>query len=263
MSILEMAEHFNVPLYPVQKFVLKLLYRIPLDAKKEQIVVRSPLEAKPTLLLTEVDYLAYLKDQGRCHLPETPSYIFTLAGGRRGGKSHLCRVVAAFESLANTYQGDNNIWTFHTDKDQSQLSLQHYTNIFRKAPSLKVVSSGGLVTTTKASSKGQVFFRGHSGNKRFGGIDARVLIFDDAAYLDNFKTLFEDTAASLITHNDRLAFVASSPSKGGFFRELCLSGDPMVQIPSWEMNPAISEDYLRDFRKRFPENFKKDFQAQV
>lgn len=93
-------------LFPVQKFILKMFYNIPLDDTERYIrVPKSWRHAQASTdagmyEFTEVEYLEYLYNQGRCNIKEQDSDRRTLILpiGRRSGKSTLSAMIAAYET---------------------------------------------------------------------------------------------------------------------------------------------------------------------
>jgi intein/homing endonuclease len=97
LNIIEFIDQFNlIPngLYPVQKFILKIYYNIQLDTilpekPSDRIRVSSTFRKKDVVDLTEVQYLRYLYDNGRCNIKEQDKkerHELILAIGRRSGK---------------------------------------------------------------------------------------------------------------------------------------------------------------------------------
>lgn len=92
MSIIDFVERFRLlpnGLFPVQKFILKLYYNEPLEAVEKTIKVTDKFGIAVRFELTEVEYLKYLFDNGRCNLKvqdakERKELILVV--GRRSGK---------------------------------------------------------------------------------------------------------------------------------------------------------------------------------
>lgn len=103
LSIIEFIERFKLlpyGLFPSQKFILKLYYGLPLDDITKVIKVKEPFSDKLLYEFTEVEYLRYLYDQGRCNIREQDSklrYELVLVLGRRSGKSTLAALISAYE----------------------------------------------------------------------------------------------------------------------------------------------------------------------
>ena len=91
----------NLKLYPVQTFILKMFYNIPLEAEKKTIEIKDMFNERVEQTMTEVEYLEYLHGQGRCNIgkqdfKERRTLILPI--GRRSGKSFLSSVIAAYET---------------------------------------------------------------------------------------------------------------------------------------------------------------------
>jgi hypothetical protein len=103
LSITDFIERFKLlpnGLFPVQKFILKLYYNIPLDDTEKVIKITDRFNTKVLHEFTEVQYLVYLYDQGRCNIRVQDSrtrHELILVLGRRSGKSTLSAIIAAYE----------------------------------------------------------------------------------------------------------------------------------------------------------------------
>jgi hypothetical protein len=103
LDIISFIERFKLlpyGLYPVQKFIVKLYYNIPLDNSEKIIKVTDRFGGKVLHEFTEVEYLAYLYDHGRCNVREQDGverHELVLVLGRRSGKSSLSAIFAAYE----------------------------------------------------------------------------------------------------------------------------------------------------------------------
>ena len=78
----------GMKLYPAQKFLVKLYYYLPLDDVNKTIEIRDMFATKVLYTFTEVEYLKYLYDEGRCNIGEQDHERreLVLAIGRRAGK---------------------------------------------------------------------------------------------------------------------------------------------------------------------------------
>jgi hypothetical protein len=91
----------RLKLYPVQRVILKLFYNIPLDDKEKCVEVRDMFNTKTLYRFTEVEYLEYLHEEGRCNIGEqdfSERRTLVLPIGRRSGKSFLSAVIASYET---------------------------------------------------------------------------------------------------------------------------------------------------------------------
>lgn len=108
LNILEFIERFKLlpnGLYPVQRFILKLYYNIPLDTELpanpgDRILVSKGFRRAKATEVTEVEYLRHLYDNGRCNIPVQdfkPRRELILVLGRRSGKSMMSSIISAYE----------------------------------------------------------------------------------------------------------------------------------------------------------------------
>ena len=92
LSVIDFIEKFKLlpyGLYPVQKFIVKLYYNLPLDDVNKYIKISDKFNSKTLYHLTEKEYLKYLYDQGRCNIQEQDGKHrreLILCIGRRSGK---------------------------------------------------------------------------------------------------------------------------------------------------------------------------------
>lgn len=93
-NILEYIESgwgLSMRLYPVQRFLVKLYYHLPLNNDVRDINISDMFNAKIVYRFTELEYLDFLYKEGRCNI-DTQDHErreLLLAIGRRGGK--CCR----------------------------------------------------------------------------------------------------------------------------------------------------------------------------
>lgn len=81
----------NMTLFPVQRFIVKLYYNLPLNERDKTIKVTDMLNTKTLFYLTEKEYLKFLYEEGRCNFGEQDGdrRQLILSIGRRAGK--CCR----------------------------------------------------------------------------------------------------------------------------------------------------------------------------
>lgn len=103
LSIIDFIDRFKLlpfGLYPVQRFIVKMYYNIPLDSVDKTIQVRNMFGDKILHEFTEVEYLRFLYDSGRCNIREQDGIDrreLILVVGRRSGKSAISAIFAAYE----------------------------------------------------------------------------------------------------------------------------------------------------------------------
>lgn len=139
LNIIDFIDRFQLlpnGLYPTQKFIVKLYYNIPLEDTEKTIKITDKFGVKVLYEFTEVEYLRYLFDQGRCNIKEQDGKTrneLILCIGRRSGKSALSGLFAAYENYKllirgapQNYYGLSNTSEINTfcvanDKDQAAI----------------------------------------------------------------------------------------------------------------------------------------------
>jgi hypothetical protein len=92
------------PLLPVQKFVLKCYYNIPLDPLERNIIIKDRFNEQERFRFTEMEYFKFLQDDGRINIKEVtgdkrdirPNLCLVI--GRRGTKSTTISLIVSFET---------------------------------------------------------------------------------------------------------------------------------------------------------------------
>ena len=108
LNIIDFIERFKLlpdGLFPVQKFILKLYYNIKLNDElpenvKDRIRITDKFGLQVKYEMSEVEYLRFLYDQGRCNIREQDGIErreLLLVLGRRAGKSTISAIIAAYE----------------------------------------------------------------------------------------------------------------------------------------------------------------------
>ena len=89
----------KVKLFPIQRFVLKMFYGMPLDRQNKTIAVFDKFRETKLFDFTEYEYLQYLYNQGRCNVNEDGHQFNEMAMviGRRGTKSTVTSLITAYE----------------------------------------------------------------------------------------------------------------------------------------------------------------------
>lgn len=88
LDYIEAGWGLGMTLYPVQRFIVKLYYHIPLDRTTKSIRVTDMFNSKVLYHFTEPEYLEFLYNEGRCNIKEQDHERreLLLAIGRRAGK---------------------------------------------------------------------------------------------------------------------------------------------------------------------------------
>lgn len=93
------------PLYPVQRFIFKTYYNVPLDDSDDRrIIIKDKFNEKERYRFNEVEYLNFLWNEGRVNIKEVTGNVddnrpnLVLVIGRRGLKTSSIAVLVAFET---------------------------------------------------------------------------------------------------------------------------------------------------------------------
>jgi hypothetical protein len=166
LSFIEAPWGLQMRLWPVQRFIVKLYYNLPLDNKERSIVVTDMFRQRELYRLTEVEYLQYLYNEGRCSIKEQTNLRrnLLLSIGRRSGKTTISAAFASYElyrliSLGNpqAYYGIPNgnriqIISIATGKDQAALLFNEVTGHIAKCEWFKSYivnnTAGGVLFRT-------------------------------------------------------------------------------------------------------------------
>jgi hypothetical protein len=141
----------GMKLFPVQRFIVKLYYHLPLDDQEKTIHITDMFKTQVLYSFTETEYLRYLYNEGRCNIGEQDHIRrrLILPIGRRSGKTTLSAIFASYElyrllSLGNPqeYYGLPNgnriqITSVATDKDQASLLFNDVTSHIAKCEFFK------------------------------------------------------------------------------------------------------------------------------
>lgn len=126
----------GLPLYPVQRIILKAHYGLPLNGITKSVPMRN-WRGDDLGNMTEADYLKWVHDEGRCNIAEVQEgnelVDLILAVGRRSGKTLLASCIMAYETYKLVKKGDPHKYyglaesnpiqliSVATDKDQAGL----------------------------------------------------------------------------------------------------------------------------------------------
>jgi hypothetical protein len=141
LDYIESSWGVGMRLFPVQRFIVKLYYNLPLDNRDRTIAISDMFNQKIVYRFTEVEYLKFLFEEGRCNIAEQDHdrRELLLAIGRRGGKTLLSSIFASYEiyrllNLENPQEyyglpnGDRiQIISVATDKDQAGILFNGVT----------------------------------------------------------------------------------------------------------------------------------------
>lgn len=190
----------QIALHPVQRFVLKLLYGVPLETKWQGVPIKPSPDGhdSSSLLFTERDYLTYLFDHKMCNVSEEiPEgyHTLVLAAGRRSGKSLIQKTIATCEFLRllaipdpHSYYGiplNNSITigmvgsfgSFSVSYQETVVSVIKYFTAAQSSWSL----SNDFSVRTESGGKVVLSPRSYSSRMLLNGVRHMSLCFDDLA----------------------------------------------------------------------------------
>ena len=326
LTILEFIDRYKLlpgGLYPVQKFILKLYYNLPLDdfipkKKGDQIKVSRDFRSKDAREMSEVEYLRYLHNQGRCNVKEQDEKErreLILVLGRRSGKSLLSAIIASYELYKLLRRGNPQahygmpssseirILCVANDKEQAGIVFEEMSGHVTRVDYFKSSLAHDTKTFLKFRTKNDAKVFGKKGRstltatfkssiaKGLRGRGIICMILDELAFfIDDgkssakkvYKALTpsakqfspkdpEDRRIPVGPTEARVISISSPDAKEGFFYRLYLqsltnskasSNMLMVQAPTWEVNPTVSqEDYEIEYAKE-PREFATEYGAK-
>ena len=123
ITFIESPWGLSINLTPVQKFILKCFYNIPLENKAKTIEVPDVVNDKKLYDFSEQAFLEWLYDEGRCNTKDVVGKDFReldLVLGRRAGKSTLAALISNYELYKLVKKGDPSaFYGFPPDTDIS------------------------------------------------------------------------------------------------------------------------------------------------
>lgn len=124
ITFVEASWGLNIKLLPVQRFILKCLYGMELNTFDKNINVPDVTNEHILYTFSEVEFLKWLYEEGRCNVDETEGKIFqelVLAIGRRGTKSTLSSCISNYELYKLVKRGDPS--KFYNFPPNTQISI--------------------------------------------------------------------------------------------------------------------------------------------
>lgn len=141
LEYIESSWGLNLKLWPVQRFIVKLYYHLPLNDQDKTIEVWDMFREKRLYHFTETEYLRHLYNEGRCNIgvQDHNRQELILALGRRSGKTTLSGIFASYEvyRLLNLHNPQGyyglppgnriQIISVATDKEQASILFNELT----------------------------------------------------------------------------------------------------------------------------------------
>ena len=326
---IEQSWGLGMRLYPVQRFIVKLYYNLPLDDKTKSIQVTDMFRSKVLYHLTEVEYLRFLFSEGRCNIGEQDHERreLLLSIGRRGGKTTLSGIFASYEVYRLLNLGHPQgfyglppgnriqIISVATDKDQAGILFNEVTSHLSRCEYFKPYIANNTLShiqfrtphdigkygDTKRHENGK--FTSFNGKatlrvtfksciaKGLRGSGNIVIILDEMAHFmtkgnssaeDIYNAVSpsalafspkdpDDTNIPIGPVESRIICISSPLNKTGKFfdlYQLAMGNGPgsanmlAIQAPTWEVNPTVEPEFLRQKYHADPAVFMTEYGAQ-
>lgn len=148
LTFVESEWGLGMPLYPVQRVILKAYYGLALDDDPANRFLITDWKRENPRYFTEAEYLRHLYDEKRCNIreviPGQERRYLTLSIGRRSGKTLLSSCISAYETYKLINKGDpqkfygisasNTIYltSIATSKEQASLLYSEVSGHFSK-----------------------------------------------------------------------------------------------------------------------------------
>ncbi|OPZ35504.1 MAG: hypothetical protein BWY99_02237 [Synergistetes bacterium ADurb.BinA166] len=250
-TILDYATRIRVPLYPAQRFALKLSYGLELDDVPGAIRVHHPLSNTVMESLSEREYLDYLQRKGGASIrPDGEPAIVIADFGRRSGSTTLSVCIAGFElskmlSLPKANRTgvlrSRHVTFIGTDKDQAKLAKAAMSSQapWRLEDTLAQPESD-TIGGWKFPNNSQIRFKSSHSKGLIGCMSV----------ITDFGTFLEKDASRIVQWLYRSArksdFKAFFLGKNGSVCLRRLRPSMSFRIPSWDMNPVLDEKTMRE-----------------
>jgi len=135
----------GVELRPVQRFIIKCFYGLPLEEKIKTIEIRDKFREAVLMNLTELEYFHYLVSQKRTNQTKPPTKPFqeiVLVIGRRGTKSTTASFISAYETY-NLLQR-HNPQDYYNILDADDIRITNVANSVDQATKLFKLIKGHM-----------------------------------------------------------------------------------------------------------------------
>jgi hypothetical protein len=261
-------------LYPMQRFILKLVYGVPLDREFFSMEVRNPYSSGGPVYMTENGYWNYLWRNGRCNQsgedPDPNGYHrVLLAMGRRSGKGQLVALMLAYEVYLALEQDRSTMTTVSLSQsvEMSHATQQRTRDILSRDRVITRESRNSLGFSMGASEGSFRFFDAHS--RTLMGVSLDFFSMHDVPFMRNpggawaaYSPLFSD--------NTRVVLESTPNGAGDFFHGSYVDAglewraQPpwlTLRIPTWDANPLLSDDFFAEERQRAPSLFGQEYGA--
>jgi hypothetical protein len=270
------------PLFPVQRFVLKVIGGEELSKTGKDIRVTDMFNERDLFQFSEAEYLRYLFNEGRASVGELTARvpISVLAVGRRAGKSVLHGIAAAHavhklmsldspQRHYGLYPKSRIRVSVVSEGKEASLMVKSLAQglVEHDEMSKRCVESSTLSTIRLRAGEGYVDMRFKSAkDKGLRGAANYHIGLDELAYIKNARDVYNMVVPSLGQFSplrkegsapkpiESTLFAASTPRHNSdFFHTLFRTWfhpemrhvGISLRIPTWEMNPTLASSWLR------------------
>lgn len=205
--------------------------------------------------------------------------------GRRSGKTLMSAVVATYAAcmLSSEYKkhlrpGERfYIVSVANTIDQAKIALQGVKDLINGSPILKPLITRETSDTLELSN-GAVFKALPASSRSGRGMACPLLIFDELAHAVDTEggnaaggSLYQALSPSVAQFGQmgKILMLSSPWIQQGIFWDVFKQADSgqypymqRVNLPTWEVNPTISREWLDQERSRDPELFKIEYGAE-
>lgn len=275
MNILEYTDKYlKLPLYPAQRFILKLYYGLPLEDSLTVTTLYSPKEYK----VTERQYLQLLQSEERTNAQEGISYIgLLLKLGMRSGTTSLASIVQAYE-LAKLVETPEDrpcsLVSLSSSSNEAECQATSFSDVIKNDTYLmgflRYTENKNLHFSHRGAPRGEdpsinvlfgkdahVFRGQYCRFQTILDIDKRI---DDAVKEARYiQTCYPQgpckfLISSLFGNSDLFNLWVEESFQSN-------STNLFINLPTWEVNPKVKEDILKLYLKGNSETYKltRDF----
>jgi phage terminase large subunit-like protein len=290
VTFVESSWGLGIKLLPVQKFILKALYGLPLSKGEKTIDVPDIVNEHILYKFNEDEFLKWLYAEKRCNVEVTEGKIFQeliLAIGRRGTKSTLASCISNYEMYKLLKRGDPSafygfppftvfsILNVAPTDEQSGIVFDMTQNMAMRCPYMKDRSNHQTMTyfdlqtdpDIKAHGKARsslISLAGGCSSNALRGRNAIIVIMDEMAhFIDNngrfsgsevYKALTPSIAS--FRRDGKVILISSPYAKFGRFYDRFTESftEPEITLSfkmySAMVNPTIPTEILKAARKR-------------
>lgn len=290
VTFVEAPWGLGIKLLPVQRFILKCLYGLPLDGSEKTIEVPDMINERILYTFTEKDFQKWLYAEGRTNVDETEGCIFqelVMAIGRRGTKSTLSACISNYEMYKLVRRGDPSkyygfpagtvisILNVAPTDDQSGIVFDMTQSMAMRCPYIKdrslhqTMSYFDIQTDFDLKGIGKpkaslLSVAGGCSSNSLRGRSSIVVIMDEMAhFIDNngrfsgsevYKALTPSIAS--FRRDGKVVCISSPYAKYGAFYDRYVQSmnekdiTLMFKMYSAMVNPTIPSEILRAARRR-------------